>query len=57
MNIKSVSGLNNYIDDNFVPELIRRYKIEKELYNTDKLPEIDILKKEYNTVIEETYTQ
>lgn len=54
--IKSVSGMENFIDDKFAPELIRRYKLEQKIYN-NKLPDINKLKKEYNTVIEKTYRQ
>jgi len=54
--IKSVSGVKNFIDDKFAPELIRRYKLEQEIYNNE-LPDINKLKEVYNTVTEETYRQ
>lgn len=48
--------MKNFIDDEFAPELIRRYKLEQEIYNNE-LPDINKLKEEYNTVTEETYRQ
>lgn len=54
--IKPVSGVNNFIDDAFAPELIRRYQLEQKLYN-NALPDINKLKEEYNTVTEEMYEQ
>lgn len=54
--IKSVSGMNNFIDDEFAPKLIRRYKLEQEIYHNE-LPDIKKLKDEYNTITEETYMQ
>jgi len=52
--IKNVSGIKNFIDDKFASELMRRYKLEQEIYNNE-LPDIEKLKKDYNTVTEETY--
>jgi hypothetical protein len=54
--IKVVSGLKNFIDDKFAPELMRRYRLEQMLHNHE-MPYIEKLKKYYNTVTEKTYRQ
>ncbi len=54
--IKTVSGMKNFIDDTFAPELMKRYKLEQQIYNNE-LPDINKLKEEYNTVTEQTYGQ
>lgn len=54
--IKTVSGMENFIDDTFVSELMRRYQLEQKVYNNE-LPDVEKLKEEYNTVTEETYMQ
>lgn len=56
MDVKTVTGIKNYIDDQFGAELMERYKLEQKLYQ-NQLPDIEDLKKEYNTVTEETYRQ
>lgn len=54
MDIKPVTGISGYIDDTFASILMKRYVLEQNIYN-NKLPDIDKLKKEFNTVTDETY--
>ena len=56
LDIKSVSGISNYIDDQFAPELMRRYILEQSIYNNE-LPDINKLKEDFNTVKEATYLE
>lgn len=56
MDIKPVTGISDYIDDTFAPVLMKRYVLEQSIYN-NKLPDIEELKKEFNTVTEKTYRE
>lgn len=56
MDIKPVTGISGYIDDTFAPVLMKRYVLEQSIYN-NKLPDIEELKKEFNTVTEKTYRE
>ncbi len=54
--LRIVTGINGYIDDNFAPEIMRRYKLEQKVYN-NQIPTIEDLKKIKNTVEDKTYKE
>jgi hypothetical protein len=54
--LRTVSGIEGLIDDEFIPELLRRYRLEQKVYNND-IPDMDKLKAELNSVDAKTYEQ
>ena len=54
--LRIVSGIKGFIDDDFLPELLRRYELEQCVYK-NKVPDIETLKENYNTVIDKTYRE
>lgn len=54
--LRVVSGVAGLIDDDFAPELLRRYRLEQKVYRNE-IPDIDELKTEFNTVESKTYDQ
>lgn len=54
--LRVTTGIDGFVDDQFAPELMRRYQLEQKVYNNE-LPEIDKLKLKYNTVIETSYRE
>ena len=50
--LRITTGLPNFVDDNFAREVQRRYTLEGNI-----APNIDILKEQYNTVIDRTYSE
>lgn len=54
--LRTVTGIENYIDDEFAPELMRRYGLEQQVYGNEP-PTLLQLKETYNTVTDETYEE
>lgn len=54
--LRSVTGIEGFVDDEFAPELMRRYRLEQKVYGND-LPTVDELKKRYNTVEDKRYRE
>lgn len=55
-NLRTVTGIDGFIDDQFAPELMRRYELEQKVYGNE-LPTISELKNNYNTVIDRIYKE
>lgn len=54
--LRIVTGINGYIDNNFASEIMRRYKLEQKVYN-NQIPTIEDLKKTMNTIEDKTYKE
>jgi hypothetical protein len=52
--LRIVTGIKGLIDDEFAPELQKRYQLEQKVYNNE-IPDMDTLKADYNTVEDKTY--
>lgn len=54
--MRSVTGIAGFVNEAFVPELMRRYELERKVYG-NTLPNPDTLKNDYNTVVDRTYRE
>jgi hypothetical protein len=54
--LRTVRNVENFVDDEFAPELIRRYRLVQKVTNAD-IPSIDALKSKYNKVVNESYRE
>lgn len=52
---RTVSGMKGFVDETFLPELMRRYKIDHEASGRSDLPNPEELMKYYNTVVDIRY--
>lgn len=52
-----VSGMKGFVDDAFLPELMRRYRLDREAQGSSELPNPEELMKYYNTVTDRRYSE
>lgn len=52
-----VSGMDGFVDDAFLPELMRRYRLDREAQGSSELPKPEELMKYYNTVADRRYSE
>ena len=53
---RTITGIENFIDNDFAPELMKRYRLEQKVYK-NTIPDINKLKEDYNTVTNITYKE
>lgn len=54
--LRSVTGIEGFVDDEFAPELMRRFRLESKVYGNE-LPTVEELKERYNTVEDKRYRE